>query len=282
MPHEKDAAVSFFAEFIEKELGIVYSEFNYFQLHNRLEEITKMRQLKSIDELLTIARAGMPLDLKQLVLDVATNNETSFFRDAKLFQSIRNVIVPELIDGRAGQPLRVWSAACSTGQEPYTLAMILQETKEALSAKFDFEIVASDISSRVLARAETAKYSQLEVQRGLPSNLMIKYFEKDATDYWTVQPQLRNRVKFQKLNLLQPFSQMGAFDLILCRNVLIYQDVENKKRIISKMVSLMGPRSYLVLGSGESMIGLSEDFESVRIGDALVYRLKRASQTLSA
>lgn len=275
-------AITFFAKFIERELGIVYSEFNYFQLQNRLEEIAKMRQLPSIDELLKTAQNGMPADLKQLVLDVATNNETSFFRDPKLFHSIRTHLVSELIRSSQGAPIRIWSAACSTGQEPYTLAMLFQEAAESLKEKFDFEISASDISSRVLARAEQARYSQLEVQRGLPSSLMIKYFEKDKDDYWTLKPQLRDRVKFQKLNLLEPFDRLATFDLILCRNVLIYQSVDNKKRIVEKLRRLMRPTTFLVLGAGESMIGLSEEFDSLRIGEAVIYRLRSSPQLASA
>jgi chemotaxis protein methyltransferase CheR len=281
MSETTNRVVEFFAGFIEKELGIVYSESNFFQLKNRLDEITKMRQLKSVDELLAIAEKSMPSDLKQLVLDVATNNETSFFRDAKLFQAIKNEVIPDLAQAGGQQPLRVWSAACSSGQEPYTLAMLLSEFAEVNQPGLRFEIFASDISSRILAKARAARYSQLEVQRGLPANLMIKYFTKDADDYWTLKKPLQDRVRFERFNLLDSFAALASFDLILCRNVLIYQNVENKKRIIKKLASLLKPTSYLVLGSGESMIGLCDDFESVKFSDALVYRLKKSSQKLT-
>jgi chemotaxis protein methyltransferase CheR len=278
----QNEAITFFAHFIEKELGIIYSEFNYFQLNNRLEEITKMRGLKSVDELLNIARTNMPGDLKQLILDIATNNETSFFRDPKLFQSINTHLLNDLFQKKGSQPLKIWSAACSNGQEPYTIAMMLQEFGEKNALPVSFNIFASDISSRVLERAKAARFSQLEVQRGLPANLMLKYFDKDKEDYWSLKPILKDRVKFDKVNLLGSFDHLDTFDLIFCRNVLIYQNVENKKKIIDKIMARMTDKSFLILGAGESMIGLSEHFETTKIGDVLIYRLKSQTQKVAA
>ncbi len=266
-------AITYFASLIEKELGIVYSESNYFQLQNRLEEIAKMRGFRDIQELLQEAKLGMSSVLKQLVLDVATNNETSFFRDAKLFQGIKQVLIPKLIEESKGT-IRIWSAACSSGQEAYSVAMLIQEQLEQSQKQVDFKIIATDISSRILQKAQEARYSQLEVQRGLPANLMIKYFQKDEQDYWSLKPQIRNKVEFHKLNLLDPFDRMDNFDVILCRNVLIYQDVENKKKCIQKITAKLTQKSVLILGAGESMIGLNDNFDSVKIADAIVYQLK--------
>lgn len=269
-------AVSFFASFIEKELGIIYSEFNHFQLQNRLEEIAKMRALRDVDELWGLAQKSMPADLKQLILDVATNNETSFFRDTKLFQSLKLNLIPEIFSVKRSEPISIWSAACSTGQEPYSLLMLIENFKEKVNGSANYKIVASDISSRVLERARKARYSQLEVQRGMPANLLIKYFDKDPEDYWTLKSAWQNRIQFEKRNLLESFNQLGKFDIIFCRNVLIYQNVENKKKIIRKIISCMDPASYLILGAGESMIGLSESFDTVKVGETIIYRLKQS------
>lgn len=256
----------FFSKLIERELGIIYSDFNLFQLQNRLEEIVRILGLKDVQELQNKAQGQMTSTMKQLLLDIATNNETSFFRDPKMFKMVASELFPRYKD----KALRVWSAACSTGQEPYSLTMLAKEHAPSIT----LEIVATDISARVLKRAEDARYSQLEVQRGLPAPLLIKYFSKDATDHWVVQPALRSLVRFQPCNLLSSFDHLGLFDLILCRNVLIYQNVESKMKIIEKLVRSLRPGGTLVLGAGESMIGLSDAFESVQNEQVIYYRLK--------
>lgn len=267
-------AVHFFAKYIEKELGIIYSEFNHFQLQNRLEEIVKIRGLKDVGELLRMAQTTtMPADLKQLVLDIATNNETSFFRDPKLFISVKNSILPSLFNSSKSS-IKIWSAACSSGQEPYSISLMLKEYQDTTGVKKDYRILATDISSRILEKAQKARFSQLEVQRGLSAVQLVKNFDKDSEDYWTLKTPIRQPVSFQKLNLLDSFEHMDKFDLIFCRNVLIYQNVEGKKRIIQKIATCMNEDSYLILGAGESMIGLADNFESVKVGDVIIYQLK--------
>ena len=266
-------ALGFFARYIEKELGIVYDEGNSFQLQNRLDEVAKIFRLSSLDELHAMAAKGIHGNLKQLILDTATNNETSFFRDPKVFKGIESTLA-SLAPGLK-EPLSIWSAACSYGQEPYTLVMILEELK-AKGLKLDYRILATDIADRALARAQEGRYSQLEVQRGLPTPLMIRYFTKDAENYWTFRPELKAKVEFRKTNLRSPFFLGERFHLILCRNVLIYQKVEGKSEVVSKLRASLHPGGLLILGAGESMLGVSDAFEQVDCEGAMFYRPKAA------
>lgn len=273
----------FFAKYIETELGIIYSEFNHFQLQNRLEEIAKILGLAGPDALYELAQKPLAPTVKQLLLDIATNNETSFFRDPKLFKGVESLILPMLAErGKPGAPARIWSAACSTGQEPYSLAILLEQFEERTKQKVHAQIVATDISARVLDRARSGRYTQLEAQRGLAMPVLLKSFQKDAESYWTISPALRARVSFETKNLLQPFDSLGKFDVIFCRNVLIYQSVASKTQIIKRLAGALKPGGYLVLGAGESLIGLSESFEGRKADEAIVYQLKDGAGTKAA
>lgn len=264
----------FFAKFIERELGIVYAEHNYYQLEVRLEEITRFFGLADIEELYKKSQEGITGNFKQLILDVATNNETSFFRDPRVFQSLENKILPELFSNpKFKEGIRIWSAASSGGQEPYSLAIQLIEFSRRQVIP-PTEITATDISQRMLDKAASGKYSQLEVQRGLSTPLLLKYFTKDEQDYWTVKPELRSLVSFRKQNLRDPLSFDSGFHLILCRNVLIYQNVENKAAILKKIEKVLLPDGYLLMGAGESTLGITDAFEQVMLEGAVLYRLK--------
>ena len=219
--------------------------------------------------------------LKQCLLDRATNNETSFFRDPKVFAAITKHILPNLATGRSALPLRIWSAASSFGQEPYTLAMTCRELQATLPT-LKAEIVATDISERALKRAAAGLYSQLEVQRGLPAKYMVKYFDKTADDHWQIKSTLRDLVRFQPQNLLHPLDRLGVFDLILCRNVLIYQSVENKKEILTRLARCLAPQGYLILGAGESLLGLTDKFRQSQFESVYFYQLALEAQKQAA
>lgn len=260
---------------IETELGIVYAESNYFQLENRLEEIARQIGVSGIPALYEQAQISMSGPLKQLLLDIATNNETSFFRDPKVFKALENTLdTPEVTPLMAGETLKIWSAACSTGQEPLSLAMMLMERAQKTGVKTPFNILATDISERVLTKAKSGIYTQLEVQRGLPAPLMLKYFTKDDQDRWSASLEVRRHIEYSKLNLRSKFNYNGIFHLILCRNVMIYQSVEGKRDILSRITSALCPGGYLVLGSGESLIGLSSDFDQKSVEGVIIYRKK--------
>lgn len=267
-------ALRFFAEFIRRELGIVYQEANFYQLETRLEEVARQCGLESAEALFREAKVRVSPQVRLLVLDIATNNETSFFRDPPAFKAIEELVLKEFLSKPPRAPLRIWSAACSFGQEPYSLAMLLEPHRSSLP--FGFHITATDVAERVLAAAERGLFTQLQVQRGLPAQLLAKHFTKsrpEETSYdWQIRPDLKQRITFCKLNLLDSFASLGPFDLILCRNVLIYQSIERKREIVGKLLGRLNPRGFLILGAAESMLGISDDFEIVRADNATLYR----------
>jgi chemotaxis protein methyltransferase CheR len=272
----------YFADAIEKEIGIVYSEVNYYQLESRLEDIAK--QLGFADPMSLWDKtktSGLNGPMKLLLIDTATNNETSFFRDPTVFKAIK-----ALLEGAVQKKsinferLKIWSAACSTGQEMYSLAIML--TEMASKMPLNYEILGTDISERVLKRARDGRYSQLEVQRGLSATQLVRYFTPETPSsanepaYWNVNPDLKKGLQFQKLNLLEPWPGHKTYDIILCRNVLIYQTIENKRRVVAKLADHLMPGGYLILGGAESLIGISEALDYVTIEGAVVYRKKDA------
>lgn len=272
---QAEVILLFFAKFIESELGVVYADHNYFQLQNRLEEIAKLMGKAGLKELYEQGQQGITGQFRQLLLDVATNNETSFFRDPKVFNAIEMTVLPAFIAAnKEKRPFRIWSAASSTGQEALSVAILLSERNSREESKLAFSILGSDVSDRVLQKAKSAQYSRLEVQRGLSNHLLMKYFEKDERDNWTAFQELRQHIVFKKLNLKEPFFFPEKFDLILCRNVLIYQSVEGKKEILKRVTETLAPGGFLILGSGESLLGLSDAFEHTNSEHAVIYRRK--------
>lgn len=267
--------VKFFADYIQKELGIVYAPQNYYQLEKRLEDITKILQVPSVQELYTQAQQGITGNFKQVLLDTATNNETSFFRDPKVYSAVENHILPSLMTIHPKVNLyRIWSAASSFGQEPYSIAMMVHEFLQKNPTHPRFEIWGTDIADHALKRCREATYSQLEVQRGLPAQKLVKYFTKNAENYWTLKSEIKTSVRFSKLNLMNPFGAIGTFDIIYCRYVLIYQDAEKKKEIMSRIASCLVPKGYLILGASESVIGLSDQFDQIVKDGAIIYQKK--------
>lgn len=270
-------ALKHFANYIQQELGIVYSEEIYYQLSQRLEKVAEFLQIKDVDTLYSeVLKNGFGGDLKAYLLDIATNNETSFFRDPSIYRALEGFILPEL---KASFPTsfthRIWSAASSFGQEPYSIAMVASEYKERHPDSPRIEIVASDISDQALKRAKSATYTQLEVQRGLSAQRMIKYFTKIEESYWRLKPEVSSLVSFSKQNLLSPFTGLGKFHVIFCRYVLIYQTAERKKEIMGRLMDCLHPKGFMILGGSESAMGLSQEIEQVSSQGAVFYR-KRA------
>src|SRR5262249_15244191 len=191
-----------------------------------------------------------------------TTNETFFFRDKVPFDHFRDTIMPELLKSReARRSLRIWCAASSTGQEPYSLAMCLKEMGAALSG-WRVEIIATDLSQEVWEKSKAGFYSQFEVQRGLPIQFLMKYF-KQIGESWQINPELRAMVQYRQLNLLHDFSQLGVFDVIFCRNVLIYFDQDTKINIFSRLARQIEPDGFLVLGAAETVVGLTDAFRPI-------------------
>ncbi|MCK0207939.1 protein-glutamate O-methyltransferase CheR [Starkeya koreensis] len=239
--------------------GLVLTDDKQYLLETRLEPIIREAGLGGIAPLVGALREGRRAGLADQVVEAMTTNESLFFRDKRPFDQFTSFMLPELVARRpAGQPLRIWCAASSTGQEPYSLAMLLKENEPLLAGR-RVEIVATDLSSEVVARAREGLYSQFEVQRGLPVHYLLRHFSQEG-QMWRIAPALRAMVRFSTLNLLHPFGHLGTFDIVFCRNVLIYFDAPTKADVLARVAAVMSTDGYLVLGGAETVLGLSADF----------------------
>lgn len=245
--------------FVQKHSGIVLSDNKAYLVESRLAPIV---QQFGYDNLSALAR-GLNLakpELRDAVVDAMTTNESFFFRDGTPFNAFEKTILPTLVRARrANGRIRIWCAAASTGQEPYSLAMQLLAHKQ-LWAGMQVEILGTDLSPSALKRAETGRYTQFEVQRGLPVQLLVEHFTQDGND-WVISEEIRKMVKFRCLNLLEPMQSLGQFDLVFCRNVLIYFDVDTKSKVVAAIHGILRDDGYLVLGAAETMMGVSDLFE---------------------
>jgi chemotaxis protein methyltransferase CheR len=247
---------------LKERSGLVLSADKQYLVESRLLPIARKAGLASLGALVAMLRRGDSEGLMTAVVEAMTTNETFFFRDKVPFENFRTAILPALLAARGAlRSIRIWSAAASTGQEPYSLAMTLKELSDSL-AGWRIEIVATDLAGGVLQKAQDGIYSQFEVQRGLPIAFLIKYFSK-VGDMWQIAPELRAMVKFRQLNLLADFSSLGAFDLIFCRNVLIYFDQDTKTDVLNRLGRLTADDGYLVLGAAETVVGLTECFRTL-------------------
>ena len=258
--------------YLFSEAGIVLEDNKHYLVQARLGPLSKKRGFGSIDELCGQLHNGHP-DLRRDVVEALTVNETSFFRDLAPFEALRTTIFPELFRRRAAsKKLSIWCAACSTGQEPYSIAMTLLETVPNLH-QWNLSILATDLSTQVLERAKQGRYSQLEVNRGLPITHLVKYFQQDGT-HWTLKSQVRSMVHFQTLNLKQDYFLPSApFDIIFCRNVMIYFDVPTKTQMLHKILSLFQGDGYFFMGGAESPLFLDVDLTRYSIGRATYYQV---------
>ena len=238
--------------------GLDLSADKQYLIDSRLLPLARKSGLSGIGELVQKAKGGSAAVIAQVV-EAMTTNETFFFRDKVPFDHFRSLIMPEILRARAGRrSIRIWCAAGSTGQEPYSLAMCLKEMGAAISG-WRIEIIATDLSQEVLEKSKAGLYSQFEVQRGLPIQMLVKYF-KQAGEFWQINAELRAMVKHRQLNLLHDFSQLGVFDVVFCRNVLIYFDQDTKIDIFNRVARAIEPDGVLVLGAAETVVGLTDVF----------------------
>jgi chemotaxis protein methyltransferase CheR len=250
---------TFIAALLKDRSGLIITPDKRYLLETRLGPIVRERGLSSLSALMDAMRQPGSDVVKNQVVDAMTTNETSFFRDSHPFDTLRKTVIPGLIERRAGcRALRIWSAACSTGQEPYSLAMILKDHFPILNG-WKLEIVATDISPSVLERARAGVYSTFEVQRGLPIQMLVRHFDQTG-DTWRIKDELRRPITFRPANLLDDLSSLGVFDIVLCRNVLIYFDQPTKARIMHAIARRIAPDGSLLLGGAESVIGLCDAF----------------------
>jgi chemotaxis protein methyltransferase CheR len=245
------------AAFLKERSGLIITQDKTYLLETRLATILRDHKLAGLPGLAELLRKPGPNAVKNSVVDAMTTNETSFFRDSHPFDTMRQSVIPGLIERRASvRTLRIWSAACSTGQEPYSLAMMMKDNFPIL-AGWKVEIIATDLSPTVLDRAREGLYSTFEVQRGLPIQMLIRHFDQEEP-YWRIKREIRQTISFRPLNLLEDFSSLGQFDIVLCRNVLIYFDQPTKTRILRDFSRRLAPDGAFLLGGAESVFGLCD------------------------
>jgi chemotaxis protein methyltransferase CheR len=251
------------SELLKSRSGLVLGPDKQYLLESRLVPIVRRRNLAGLDELAAKLKNGADPALVTEVTDAMTTNESFFFRDNTPFDNFRKTTLPALIAARAGRKqIRIWSAAASTGQEPYSLAMILKEEAAKL-AGFKIDIIGTDLSQEVLEKAKAGIYSQFEVQRGLPIQFLMKYFAK-VNEMWQIDASLRAMVQYRMANLLDPLTWLGTVDVIFCRNVLIYFDQPTKTMILDRMAKILAPDGALFLGGAETVLGISDQFKSIK------------------
>ncbi len=252
----------FMVGFLRERSGLVLSEDKAYLLENRLLPVARKRMMGSLDDLFQTLRALNDDDLIREVTEAMTTNESFFFRDVTPFEQFQQMVLPRFIEARAStKRLRIWCAAASTGQEPYTLAMILNEQRDKLS-DWRIEIIATDLSTAALDRARAGSYTQFEVQRGLPVQYLVKYFEQQEA-HWQIDGAIREMVDYSTFNLLDDIGAIGPVDIIFCRNVLIYFDQETKSGILDEMSKLLPDDGFLYLGGAETVLGVSDMFKPV-------------------
>lgn len=259
----------FLKEYIYKESGIVLDDDKHYLLQARLLPVAQQSSLASLDALcLALKNEGNP-PLHKKVVEAMTTHETLFFRDAAPFDALKAEILPPLIElRRSTKKLTFWSAAASSGQEAYSLAMLLLEMG---LGEWNIQILGTDLSDQILDRAREAKYMQIEVNRGLPASYLVKYFEKRGMD-WQLKDQVRRMARFENFDLRKSMRTKGPFDVILCRNVLIYFDVETKKQILRELRGALFPGGHLILGGAESTLNLDDQFKRVPAGRTVFYQ----------
>lgn len=270
--------VSFLSMMLKRESGLVIDDSKTYLVDARLEPLAQEEGYSSIDDLTNYLRINSNPMLLQKVIDAMTTNETLFFRDHRPFDLLRKILIPDLLKiNKTSRKIRIWSAACSTGQEPYSIAIVLLELGSIVS-EWDIQIIATDISRRVLESARDGIFSQNEVQRGLPVSYLTRYFQQIGTK-WELRSNVKQIVQFRQLNLLDHFSALGSFDLIFCRNVLIYFDVEMKQNILDRMKDTLHPDGGVILGGSETILGVTEKLVRVTVDGHYYYKANQEIAT---
>lgn len=264
------AEFSWVSDLVRKEAAIVLQPGKEYLVEARLLPLVRSAGLADINSYVRQAQQAGSLAQRRSIVEALTTNETSWFRDPGIFNGFQRELLPRVLENLPiGQPLRIWSAAASTGQEAYTLAMILEDE---LRPGQRYEIIGTDIARGVLEQARTGRYSQMEINRGLPARYMVKYFSRVGAG-WQVDSGLQRNITFRELNLAAPFPPgLPRFDVVFLRNVLIYFDVVTKQSILQRIRQLMAPGGWLILGTAETTRGLDDGFELSRMGNLSAYQ----------
>lgn len=269
-PQEYEA----FKTFLQDACGILLGENKQYLVKSRLRRIMEENKLSTLGELLERVKRSGRSSLKEVVIDAMTTNETLWFRDNHPFRILQEKLLPEFGDRKGAQSLRIWSAACSTGQEPYSVAMIIEEFRRQRPGKLrDVKITATDISKSVLEVARRGEYEMIAIGRGLSPERQKQFFTPAMNGSWQIRPQIKSMVEFREMNLLERY-MLGKFDIVMCRNVLIYFSAELKKDILTRIHATLNPGGYLILGASESLNGMPHLYEMVQCHPGIIYRKK--------
>lgn len=261
-------------QLVYRRAAIVLEPGKEYLVESRMGTVLRRHRLDSISDLVLSLHGPTARAMEDEIVDAMTTNETSFFRDHHPFDTLRKDVLPEIIARKAAsRTLDIWCGASSSGQEPYSIAMTLKEGFGAQIAGWRVKILATDICQEMLDKAKHGAYSELEINRGLPAPLMVKYFQRVGLQ-WQLKPEVREMVEFRKLNLVGPWGALPSFDVVFLRNVLIYFDTDTKRKILAQIRQSMAPHAMLFLGGAETVINFAEDFEIVRLGRTVVYRVR--------
>jgi chemotaxis protein methyltransferase CheR len=262
-----DADFAYVAALVRRRAGLCLDQSKTYLVQSRLDQLAPTLGFATVGGLVQRLRAGSEDGLHTRVVEAMLVHETLFFRDVSLFHALRHQVLPELMQAR--RVIRIWSAACSRGQEPYSLAMMIADDFPA--AVGSVRIIASDFSAEAIEDCRQASYSQLEVNRGLPARLLVKHFDRDGTR-WRLHDNIRRMVELRTINLIGDWPPMWDLDVILLRNVLIYFDVETKRAILRRMRERLAPQGTVFLGGAETAVGLDEGYAQVALGRTFGYR----------
>ena len=265
-----------FRAFLEKACGILLGSNKQYLVSSRLNKLMEQQEIKSLGELVRKMQAQPRGGLREQVVDAMTTNETLWFRDTYPVEVMKSRVLPELIRANPGQRLRIWSAACSSGQEPYSLAMAIDEFERTSPGqlKSGVQIVATDLSGSMLTACKAGEYDSLAIARGLSQERLQRYFDPREAGRWAVKPTIKSRVEFRALNLLDSYAVLGKFDVVFCRNVLIYFSAEVKKDILTRIHATLRPGGYLFLGASEALNSLPDLYQMVQCSPGIIYKVK--------
>ncbi|WP_263139050.1 protein-glutamate O-methyltransferase CheR [Pseudomonas alcaligenes] len=265
-----------FRTFLEKTCGILLGSNKQYLVSSRLNKLMEQQGIKTLGELVQRIQSQPRGGLREQVVDAMTTNETLWFRDTYPFEVLKTRVLPELIKANPAQRLRIWSAASSSGQEPYSLSMAIDEFEKTNlgQLKAGVQIVATDLSPSMLAACKSGEYDSLAMGRGLSQERLTRYFDPKGPGRWAVKPAIKSRVEFRALNLLDSYASLGKFDIVFCRNVLIYFSADVKKDILTRIHASLKPGGYLFLGASEALNGLPELYQMVQCSPGIIYKVK--------
>jgi chemotaxis protein methyltransferase CheR len=265
-----------FRQFLEDACGISLGDNKQYLVTNRIRRILDENNIASFGELVRVLKQGLNRKLKDQVVDSMTTNETFWFRDNYPYDHLKSTLLPQLMaaNNRMFGPVRIWSAACSSGQEPYSISMMVEEYKRQVMGNLprQVQVIATDLSSTVLDQAKRGEYDKLSVLRGLSSERLDRYFENPTPIMWRVKRLVKERIDFRSLNLMDSYGALGKFDIVFCRNVLIYFNADLKRQILQKIHASLKPQGILFLGSSEGLAGAADLFEMVRCDPGILYK----------